>query len=181
MIDPVVYGLLEADLALIFLASALQKARDPAWFARAVRQYDLIADWAATPFAAAVTLAELFCAIGVLWAPTRFLAATGIVALLLVFSVAVTINLARGRRDLDCGCFGPAGVSRTGLSGWIVLRNLALAAMAAGLWMPTGARPVVWVDYVTVAFATVASLLVFAVVDRLIAAAPGLTKLRRGA
>lgn len=179
MIDPVVYGLLEADLALIFLASAVQKARDPAWFVRAVRQYDLLAEWAATPFAVAVMLVELGCAVGVLWAPTRFLAATGIVALLLVFSAAVTINLARGRRDLDCGCFGPVGASAPGLSGWIVLRNLALAAMAAALWMPIGPRPVVWVDYATLAFATVATLLVFAVVNRLVAAAPGLARLRR--
>ncbi|MDE2003411.1 MAG: methylamine utilization protein MauE, partial [Betaproteobacteria bacterium] len=109
------------------------------------------------------------------------LAASGMVALLLVFSVAVTINLVRGRRDVDCGCFGPAGTSNAGLSGWIVLRNLALAAMAAALWVPTGVRPVVWVDYVTLGFATVTSLLVFAVVNRLIAAAPGLAKLRRGA
>ncbi|MBU6484356.1 MAG: methylamine utilization protein MauE [Betaproteobacteria bacterium] len=181
MLDPVVGGLLEANLALIFLASGVQKARDPAWFARAVREYDLIPQWASTPFAAAVTLVELICAIGVLWAPTRVLAASGMVALLLVFSVAVTINLVRGRRDVDCGCFGPAGTSNAGLSGWIVLRNLALAAMAAALWVPTGVRPVVWVDYVTLGFATVTSLLVFAVVNRLIAAAPGLAKLRRGA
>lgn len=181
MIDPVVSGLLEADLALIFLAGAVQKARDPAWFTRAVREFQLIPHRLASPFAIAVTLVELLCAVGVLWAPTRVLAAGGIVALLLAFSAAVTINLARGRRDLDCGCFGPAATLSAGLSGWIVLRNLVLAAMAAALWMPIDARPVVWIDYLTVGFATVASLLVFAVVNRLIAAAPGLAALRRGA
>ncbi|MBS0327997.1 MAG: methylamine utilization protein MauE [Proteobacteria bacterium] len=181
MLDPVVGGLLEADLALIFLAGAVQKARHPAWFGRAVREYDLLAPWAAAPVAIVVTLAEFGCALGVLWAPARTLAAGGMVTLLLVFSAAVTINLARGRRDLECGCWGPAEASGAGLSGWIVVRNVAVAAMAAALWLPVSPRPVVWLDYVTIGFATVASLLVLTAVNRLIAAVPGLAKMRRGA
>lgn len=181
MIDPVIGGILEADLALIFLAGAVQKLRDPAWFVRAVRGYDLIPRKMSAPFAFVVALIELLCGIGVLWTPTRYLAAGGMLALLLLFSAAVTVNLARGRRDLDCGCFGPAATSSAGLSAWIVPRNLVLATMAAALWLPVGVRPVVWIDYVTLGFATVASLLVFTVVNRLIAAAPGLAELRRGA
>jgi hypothetical protein len=52
----------------------------------------------------------------------------------------MTINLARGRTEIDCGCF-KSGFSQT-ISGWLVGRKLLLAAGAALLWLPAGGRTI---------------------------------------
>lgn len=55
-------------------------------------------------------------------------AAAGCAALLFVaFAVAMSVNLARGRRDLACGCFGVA--TDAPISWTLVARNLGLAAL----------------------------------------------------
>jgi hypothetical protein len=43
-----------------------------------------------------------------------------------VYTVAMSVNLARGRRYIDCGC----GDLPTPLSGWLLLRNGLLMALA---------------------------------------------------
>ncbi len=53
-------------------------------------------------------------------------------ALLALYALAMAINLARGRRDLDCGC----GIVRKSISASMVVRNLLLAAFIACAAMP---------------------------------------------
>ena len=48
--------------------------------------------------------------------------------LLLVFTLAVGINLARGRTDLKCGCFGLKHEQKIGFK--IIARNFALFILA---------------------------------------------------
>jgi hypothetical protein len=48
------------------------------------------------------------------------------VILLCVFALAMTINLARGRQEIDCGCFQSA--LRQRLSVPLIVRNMVLAA-----------------------------------------------------
>ncbi len=62
--------------------------------------------------------------------PTAGMIAGGLFSL---FAVAITINLARGRRELPCGCFGKGAKA---ISWRLVMRNIALMAtalLAAGL------------------------------------------------
>ena len=56
------------------------------------------------------------------------LAAGAVLAVILLcgFTLAMTINLARGRQEIDCGCFQSA--LRQRLSVPLIVRNLALAA-----------------------------------------------------
>jgi len=49
-------------------------------------------------------------------------------ALLVLYSSAIAINLVRGRRDIECGCGGAA--THVPLSGWLLARNAALMATA---------------------------------------------------
>jgi hypothetical protein len=49
------------------------------------------------------------------------------IGLLLVFATAMAINLHRGRRDIDCGCF--QSTLRQHLSVTLVVRNLVMAAL----------------------------------------------------
>ena len=86
----------------------------------------------------------------------------GLIALLLfaVYTIAISINLIRGRKDIDCGCAGPA--VRQTLSGWLVLRNLGFAAIAALTLLPaTASRELSVLDWFTAAMASVTSALLY--------------------
>src|SRR5207253_528566 len=129
------------------------------------------------PLAAALVVGAEAAAAGALLVPgTR---ATGLVSaatLLLVYGAAVAINLARGRRDIDCGCAGPA--VRRPISGALVARNAALAALALAGLVPVHQRALLWVDGLTVAGATAALAAFYAALDRVIVFAPGLARLQ---
>ena len=88
----------------------------------------------------------------------------------------MAMNLYRGRRFIDCGCAGAAG--HQPLSGWLVARNLLLAVLALAAMLPVQARPLVWVDAITVAAAVGAAALLYAAGNRLIANGPDLARLR---
>src|SRR5262249_11106198 len=73
-------------------------------------------------------LAELAVAVALVPVATAWWGAVGALALLLLFIVAVTATLARGRRP-DCNCFGQLASAPIGAG--TILRNAALAAVAA--------------------------------------------------
>ena len=146
MIDPAVDAALRAAFALLFLVAASHKLRDPGRFRTTLAEYRLLPG----PVAAAAVLA--------------------------VYGAAIAVNLARGRRHIDCGCVGPA--VRRPISGWLVARNAALAAAALAAVAPVRPRPLVWVDALTVMGATATLAALYASVDRLLAHAPALARLR---
>lgn len=166
-LDPAVGAALRGGLALLLAAAALHKLRGPAEFRADFEAYGLLPA-AAAPFAAAlVAPAELAAAVA-LAAPAT--AAAGFplaevalggaaraagpllaAVILAVYGAAMAVALARGRRDLDCGCLGPG--RRQPLSGWLVARNAALVAVALACLLPRAARPLVALDALTAAAA----------------------------
>jgi hypothetical protein len=97
-------------------------------------------------------------------------------ALLALYSAAIVVNLARGRREIDCGCFGPA--QRQPLSPALVLRNGVLIALALVCALPAGVRALVPLDALTIAALVAFAALVHGGVNGLIANAPRLRALR---
>ncbi|HSD11435.1 MAG TPA: MauE/DoxX family redox-associated membrane protein [Candidatus Binatia bacterium] len=148
-IDPVLNEVLALWLAAVFAVSAVMKLVDLESFAASVANYRLLPRWMEKPFASAVPLAEAASATGLSFAAARARGAAGVLALLAIFSAAIAINIARGRRDIDCGCFGAA--LRQGLSGWLLVRNLVLAGAAAAVWLPSFERTLVPLDWFTIA------------------------------
>ena len=130
-LDPVVLVAAQALLAVVFGLSAAGKLR--AWdaFVGIVENYRILPHIVVRPVARTLPLAELAVAVGVLFAGTRRYAAIAAIVLLAVFTIAITVNLARGRRHIDCGCFGFGPSSRQTLSWWLVARNGALMVLAA--------------------------------------------------
>ena len=92
-----------------------------------------------------------------------------------VFTGAIVINLARGRTDIDCGCFGPA--LRQRLSWWLLLRNGALFALLAIALMPAATRPMDFLDLATAGMAAATVVVLYTAANYLIANAPGLRAL----
>jgi hypothetical protein len=164
-LDPALDAALRGPLALLLAAAALHKLRGPAAFRSALAEYRVLPAALAAPAAALVPAAEAAAAVALtapllgagpaLRAGGPLLAA----ALLALYAAAIAWNLGRGRRDLDCGCLGPA--QRQPLSGWLVARNLALVVGALACLLPASARPLVWLDGVTAAAATALAALVW--------------------
>jgi len=147
--DPVVALALRASLTLLLAGAALAKLRDLRGFAAAVAGYRLLPGALAGPAAAGFVAVELALAAG-LWLEPRA-AALGAAALLTLYGVAIAVNLARGRRDIDCGCGGPLG--RQTLSEALVLRNLGLAGAALAGSLPVAPRELAWLDVLTLSAA----------------------------
>jgi hypothetical protein len=160
-LDPALALALRAGIALLLGSSSLAKLRDLRGFADAVAGYRLLPAALARPAAFAFAAAELGLAAG-LWVPSlRAASALGAAGLLALYGLAIAVNLARGRREIDCGCGGPFG--RQPLSEALVLRNALLAAAALACALPETARPLGWLDAWTVAaFVTSAALLYLA-------------------
>lgn len=87
------------------------------------------------PIAVALPIAELAVAAALLVPATAWAGAVGAIVLLAIFSVAITANLARGRRP-DCHCFGQVRSQPVGAQ--TLARNGALA-LGAGLIVALGA------------------------------------------
>ena len=157
-LDPALDLALRAGLALLFATSALAKLRDARGFADAVAGYRLLPAALAAPAAAGFLAAELALAVA-LWLPTARLASALVAgALLALYGLAIALNLARGRRDIDCGCGGPFG--RQTLSEGLVLRNAGLAAAALLVALPLAPRALGWLDaFTALAAVTSAALL----------------------
>lgn len=115
-------------IALVLLTAGVAKLREPGAFLGAVHGYRLLPDALVAPFARVLPWIEL--GLGLL-VPTGLAAAPVAIAtagLFLCFAAAMMLNLLRGRRDIDCGCFlgRPAQRLTYGHAG----RTLALAAAA---------------------------------------------------
>jgi hypothetical protein len=138
MLDTLPQLTLALALAALFAAAAAHKLRWQAQWTASVRQYRLLPGALAVPVAALLPLTEALAAAALLWPRTRSTGALGAAALLLIYAAALAINLRRGRASIDCGCFGSR--SRRGIAPWMVVRNLALAAAALALLLPTNGR-----------------------------------------
>jgi hypothetical protein len=119
-------------------------------------------------------LVEVSIAVGLLYSPSRDIAAIAAVSLLALYTAAICVNLARGRRDIDCGCF--AASARVPLSNWLVLRNVILIVAACTLLLPVRARTLIWVDGLTVATALITMSLLWAAGQRLAHTGPTLRR-----
>jgi len=178
-LDPVVSGTLRLGLGLLFAGATWHKLRAPAEFARAVRAYRLVPERAVVPVAAVLVLCEA-TATGLLLGPASYRVGAALVGVLLaLYAGAIAANLARGRRDLDCGCGGP-GAGRP-VSTTLVARNVVLIAGALLLLGPDSGRATTWVDVVTVLAATVTLGALWAGVGQLDANRPALARIRGAA
>jgi len=166
MIDPALGSLIVVCIMTLLVTAAAHKLRDPVRFALVLAAYRVLPQAAARGLAWTVPCAELAIALALPWPRTRRWAALAAAGLLLLYAAGMALNLARGRRDLDCGC--TAAGRRRPIAPWMVWRNLALAlasATAALSWAP---RALEGVDLLTIAAGAVASLVLYAALDRLV-------------
>ncbi len=170
VLDPAIQYLIAIALAAIFAGSAAAKLVDLDLFEGAIANYRLVPGRLEKPVAWTLPLCELASGAGLVFAATRDAAAAALIILLCVFSGAIALNLMRGRRDIDCGCFGPALRQELGAS--LIARNLVLIAAAVLLELPAAPRALESVDFVTIGFGAVTLLTLYLSANYAIANAP---------
>jgi hypothetical protein len=175
-VDPALAWLLRGGLATLFASAAAHKLRDLASFRTALADYELLPRAGVALAALLLPAVEAGTAVGLCipaFAPWAGLTAA---ALLALYGGAMAINLARGRRHIDCGCAGPA--RRRALGAALVWRNGALAVAALASALPAAPRPLLWVDGLTIGAGLAVLALLYAALDGLLAEAPRLALLR---
>jgi thiol-disulfide isomerase/thioredoxin len=120
-------------LAVVFAAAAVGKLADRDGTRKAVGEFGT-PDRLVAPLALLLPVAEIAVALALVFAATRPAGAVSALALLVVFSAAVGVSLARGRTP-DCHCFGQlhsAPASWKTLARNALLAGLAVVALTEG-------------------------------------------------
>lgn len=174
MIDPVIDIAVRGALALLFAAAAWHKLSDPVRFEATLRGYRALPTWAAWPTARLIPIIEAFIAAGLLFSETRTAAALAAACLLGAYSAAIGVNILRGRRDIDCGCF--ASSARVPLSPILLVRNALLIGAAGIAAFPASPRALTWLDSFTITAALLGLSLLWTATQRLAQTGPALRR-----
>jgi uncharacterized membrane protein YphA (DoxX/SURF4 family) len=128
-------------LAFIFLGAGISKLTQTEEFAQAISNYGLVPERFSHPIAVWLPRAEVLAGLMLLLGVAIMPGALGVAVLLLGFSVAVGINLLRGR-EMSCNCFGGAAPER--MTWTTVGRNITLMAMAVSIFALPPSALAVW-------------------------------------
>ncbi|WP_312528002.1 MauE/DoxX family redox-associated membrane protein [Paracoccus sp. (in: a-proteobacteria)] len=159
--EPLITLAVRAFLALLFVTAALSKLSRIEEFYGVVRNFRLLPDGLSRVVAFVLPVVELAVAVGLVIRPLAVPAAAVAALLLIVFAVALAINVIRGRTYIDCGCF------RQGLKqpvSWLLVgRNIVLTALALSVvWLlPTVPAAGLADGFIGLAAGSIAMLLYF--------------------
>src|SRR5690606_18541931 len=101
---PTIDLFLQFLLAIVFGGAAISKIQNADEFHGVVRNFRLLPARVDGAFAFALPWVELAIAASLLTGIGSHVAGALAGALLIVFAVAIAINIARGRTEIDCGC-----------------------------------------------------------------------------
>src|SRR5688572_2746992 len=114
MNGPLFYLFLRVALGLIFMVAAVAKILSPREFSKAVVDFRIVSPRLSPVIGRTIAVLELAGGVALLLGVLEWLGGILIAGLLLAFNAAMAANLIRGRRHLDCRCFG----RRTVRIGW---------------------------------------------------------------
>lgn len=110
--------------AYIFLFSAISKIKDYENHIEVVKSYKILPDTFAKYLVNLFLLIELLASLMIILRLFMNYSVIALSILTVIYSVAIIINLARGRKDLSCGCGGVLGDHV--ISYKLVIRNLII-------------------------------------------------------
>ena len=116
----------------VFVYAGMLKASSPLEFADEIAAYQLLPSGAINPLALGLPFFEIICGLLVLAGFHIRIGATGISAMLLVFTAAIGLALKKGLQ-IDCGCFGGHSWLESNL--WVALgRDVVLLLIAVFIY-----------------------------------------------
>ncbi len=174
--DPAIHLALRASLALLFLSAAWHKARDLSDSRRVLAAYRLLPENVVFMAAPALAVVEITVAAALAWPGFYRLSSWAAVLLLVTYSVAIGVNIVRGRVHIDCGCGGP--MHRQSIGPWLLVRNSILMVIAGLVAAEPGLRTLGIVDALTIAASIISLAALYAAADGLMATWPQHRRLR---
>lgn len=123
----IIFFYLKMIFVILFFSTAIHKVRYRKRHVQAIKAYEIIKEEWASLFFYIFLIFEGYISLSLIF--TGFTIYNTLVCLLLlsVYTIAVGINLARGRRNLSCGCGGVLESEQ--LNFGIVFRNLFLMCL----------------------------------------------------
>lgn len=169
MLDPLILKIISLGFGLLFLLAALHKLAAPEQFRVVLREYQLLPGALVAPLALVVPSIEILLGAGWLLASSHAALAIASASLLGIYTLAIAINLLRGRVHIGCGC-GVAGTNDKDqpLSAGLVVRNFVLLLASLAALMPAASRPFGFIDYMTLVTAVLASVLLYVASNQLL-------------
>lgn len=115
-------------MSYLFVTGGWHKLADFAYFERVIADYQVLPKSWSPWIARGLPLLELGAGLALLIPALHLSALATVTVLLCVYTAAICVNVARGRRELDCGCAGPGQQQK--INGWLITRNLLLLSLA---------------------------------------------------
>lgn len=165
MLDPAFGYLIVAGAALLLASAAIQKFRSLERFADIVDAYRVLPAAIGGPVAWLIPCVEAAIAVALMWAPARNAAVMAAMLLFVAYAAGMSLNLRRGRRDLDCGC--GASRDRRPIAAWMVWRNAFLAVALGITLLPWSKRSLDFTDSLTLVGGLAVAIALYAAADRL--------------
>ncbi len=126
-------------VGFVLLFAAVMKLTSRHDFAKLVGAFGLVPSSWSTSIAIGLPWAEAVVGSLLVLGVVPVLAGGAAVLMLVVFTLAVALNLARGRFELSCGCFG----GRATIGWHLVLRNIAFVFITIAAMAPSKSH-VMW-------------------------------------
>ena len=125
------------------LLAGIPKLRDRDGLLTVVKGYRLLPDRMERVVAGSLPLVEVLVGTALILGIAGVWAASGAALLFAAFTFGLTVNLARGRRDLDCGCFAFSAheVPRIGWFHAARAASFTVAALVLAVTHPSGIAP----------------------------------------
>ena len=169
-LDPTIALTLRAAIALLFAAAVTHKLWDAAHFRSTLAHYmqgfGTDAHGVETPLFMIIVALEFVVAGACMLPSTQAVAGLLAGGTLLLYALAMAVNLLRGNALLDCGCTW--GSERQRARPALIVRNGLLSMMAFALAVPVGNRELAAVDIVSVIVATLTTILLYRAGNRLL-------------
>lgn len=173
-VDPFVQLAAVGAIGIVFARAIVEKASNFVVYAATLRDYRLIPE-ALAPFAAvSLFVAELATLFMLVLPETRAAGAICAMGLLALYALAMSLALAAGREEIECGCGGEGQI----VSWALVARNAALIALCASIAAPAAPRDLSWFDQAQVVCAILVFWLALAAVEKTVESQAAVRRLR---
>ena len=164
--DPGIQLIAALILSYVFVLAGLHKCKAPAEFATTLANYRILPEGLNRQCVYLFPVAEIMTGIALLIPATLPAAALSARILLCIYIAAIAVNLLRGRRNIDCGCGGPA--QKQTISEWMIVRNGILLLLAFIAGSQAEARALLWFDWLIIIMATVMGCLFYNIINQLL-------------
>ena len=164
MIDPLLPLVISSSLALLFFMAARHKLSDNRRFEAQLAAYQIVPAPVLRVSARTLPWIEMSLVFLLLIPFTRAFAASIAATLLIMYALAMAVNIRRGRSEIDCGC----GDKPQTLSVLLLVRNAVLAVCSLLLVVPVIERSIMTSDLVFVGLFTVILAMAYLMVELLV-------------